>query len=1010
MNINRGAIYDVDSRVTCSGGAVSAFFRMDDEDGMRIDTITNINTPATLLHRRLGGADADAFFHNRVSTRDNNRILRFTARRANFVIEGDEQAGFIRHVGLVGGEASILLDDVTVTTRDHGAGALTNEGQFIALRIDMAQRSFGNVTIRGAVVKSYTAATMSLLRVSRRPNPSGDLQADVESFIVDLQDSEFELEASLGCSSQAVSRVISLEMNERISSSVYMDNVRVVGRNTDLSKLSGGTNTKCDVGGVTGLHLGLSSAVTQLPVQLSRLNVAVSSSWGPTAVVATFFDKIAFLLRDSTLRAVAVGNATAVQTRIVDLPTSMTNSTFALVRVDMSGSTVASPGPCIGGRSGAPSGIATTAVYLYNNTFGACPNGRFPSKHVGLQFSLDSPFESRCNFDAVAKTVLDSSNISDKVTSTKQCNAECQFKYECNSRFGASVVSATGAPDSCQCVCNTPSTKFTTFDARCDPVTMWATPTQEVFAPTVTLTLPERWRTVTHTLIPPSPLTTPAVTHATTAPTILTTGQPTTSRVTTTKPPTTTARPPNTTAVSTTKPPVTQRHHTETLLPTPQPPPVTAAPLIEKPAAKSEAVQNVIAAALPPAAAAGVAATSTSAVAVGGAVNPSAANKGANMANILGTVDCAFSDDSLETSAVEVLWVTELGASEFRYLVGGATTSLAFIYLAYAVQFALYALAKDYYMLRRCAAAFGALVISFMMPNVASYATTMAVHASSSAIQGFAVIAWTLTAAAFFGPLYVVLTRTPGTIPVEDFATLAPNVFYPFLVLADGCRDTTVLLLRLHFFEDLLIALVMGALGGWQPTNIDCGIVTLLMAIVAALHLLYVIIKHPFAEHVDTVFAVVIGGGQLVLAIGTYIVIRTGSGVAALGYLALAMGASFVVQTVVTTAFGVSQFFHRRLKRKLKEQQRKSKAVESALTVPILGAAADAHGSSGSGAAANGWTLPPRPRGGDHVTSSSNVSNGSASAGDGNVTERPRQNPLAHNAIPPPPPVYIDEL
>jgi len=412
--------------------------------------------------------------------------------------------------------------------------------------------------------------------------------------------------------------------------------------------------------------------------------------------------------------------------------------------------------------------------------------------------------------------------------------------------------------------------------------------------------------------------------------------------------------------------------------------------------------------ALPASAAAGVAATGNSAVAVGGAVNPSAANKGANLANIVGTVDCAFSEDSLETSPLEVFVVVAIGTSEFRYLAGGAAVSLAFVYGVMLIQFALFKVARHAGTLRRYTAAFGAMLIAYMMPNVASYCMTMAVHGTTREVQGIAALGFTLLIVSYAGPLYVVLTRMSGVVHVSDIDTQLDNFMYPFLVLVDGCRDTTTVSLRLLFFEDMLVAITMGLIGGWQPIGVSCSVVASLLIVAAVLHLLYILKAHPFRERVDSFFAVVIAVGQLALAGVTLYVIQTRQGVVVMGYLALAMGVSFMLQALCTGVWAMVLYMRRRAAKKLAALKNNNKsAMSDELVVPML----DADDAAAVGAPT---TTGRADRAKASVDASSANQSGQSDGDEGPEVAKP-MNPLLQRDAPappspPPPPPEDDDL
>lgn len=348
----------------------------------------------------------------------------------------------------------------------------------------------------------------------------------------------------------------------------------------------------------------------------------------------------------------------------------------------------------------------------------------------------------------------------------------------------------------------------------------------------------------------------------------------------------------------------------------------------------------VLVAAMSPSSATAVSASSSTAVAVAGAVNPSAANKGANLANILGSVSCQLSSSDLQTSAAQTIITVSIGAGAFRELIGGTVTSLGFVLGIYSWQYLLWKLFRHRRSIRRYSANAGSLLIGFLLPNVASFGTTMAIHGDSSSVRGFAFLAFAGMFTVFAGPLYVVLAKVPSLRHMANADEFVDHALFPYFILAEGAVDTTRLSSRVFFFEDLAVALVLGVIGGWHPDSGSCTVVACLTLVVALLHTAYVC-RRKVISNVDFGFSVLIAVGQDALAVAALVMIQmpdNGVVASATGYLALAMSASFMMQAVISVGMWIQEHRRRRAerleKRALEISQAKSQYQAGLLSLP----------------------------------------------------------------------------
>jgi hypothetical protein len=270
-----------------------------------------------------------------------------------------------------------------------------------------------------------------------------------------------------------------------------------------------------------------------------------------------------------------------------------------------------------------------------------------------------------------------------------------------------------------------------------------------------------------------------------------------------------------------------------------------------------------------PAEAEAVSTASVPAVAIAGMMSPAAANKGANIARIVATVRCGFSDDALVTSALSVFFVVAMGGTKFKHLVGGVFSIFVVIGATFVASVVLHAVAPDYLKLRRVAAMALLLVVSYALPTVSGFVTTILSHATDPGDIAFGAVAAFAVVAMHCVPLFLVVRELPTGAkahfdnPEEQAGESRWYVLYMF---ADGCRDSCRMLVRLMFFEDILSAGVMAVIAGIMPEGGDCLVIAILVLAVAVVHMAYIFAVRPYDGRVETVFSVLISVGQSLLA------------------------------------------------------------------------------------------------------------------------------------------------
>jgi hypothetical protein len=307
-----------------------------------------------------------------------------------------------------------------------------------------------------------------------------------------------------------------------------------------------------------------------------------------------------------------------------------------------------------------------------------------------------------------------------------------------------------------------------------------------------------------------------------------------------------------------------------------------------------------------PEAAEALAVTSVVAVsATGFAGTPTAANKALNVARIAGAVRCGFHDDALETSAMEVFIVVAVGATKFRYLIGGVITNTAFLVGFAALSLLLHRVAPASLKARRAAAKAWHVLVSYTLATTVGFITKIFFHSDDWGhiiFGGAMAAAWLAT---YLWALFMVVRRLP-TGAAERFddpeQQAGGQPLYAVYMFADGCRDSRRMRLRVFFFEDVIAAALMSFVASVMPAGDGCSQMAWLILAIAALHAAYVIGLRPYDDPVETAFSIAIGVGQVVLAaavVWATSVAENSAALTAVGVVALGLFIVFFAQLLI---------------------------------------------------------------------------------------------------------------
>jgi hypothetical protein len=148
-------------------------------------------------------------------------------------------------------------------------------------------------------------------------------------------------------------------------------------------------------------------------------------------------------------------------------------------------------------------------------------------------------------------------------------------------------------------------------------------------------------------------------------------------------------------------------------------------------------------------------------------------------------------------------------------------------------------------------------------------------------------------------------------------------------------RDVRDPLVLLSYFEDLGIAMAMSVAASLKIPGVDCRIVATLLSLLAVLHLVYLGRKKPFRPRIDSAFAYAVSFLQAVVALAVVGSLFRPSSSQIVGYLALALGLSFMAQTVVMLGWTLVQLRRRKQSALRRARKRERQSLEHALLVPI---------------------------------------------------------------------------
>ena len=343
---------------------------------------------------------------------------------------------------------------------------------------------------------------------------------------------------------------------------------------------------------------------------------------------------------------------------------------------------------------------------------------------------------------------------------------------------------------------------------------------------------------------------------------------------------------------------------------------------------------------LPGRAAEAVTGAATTAAVAGAAASPTSATKAANLQNLVGAIECEFDmeDDSV-ANAAEVLIPWKLGNSTFGGI-SGPVVSCSVIVTGYtAGTFALGKWAPQYKRLRLGLALVGTLVVGFFLPSIAGMSSLVMVHADSMTDRFVGFGGAATVAGVFATTLYTINREVLGHVPVgPDGKHRLPGIdtqSFGFRYYYDVARDMDWAW-SVHFFhEDLGVALLMAVISSIKLDGIGCSVIAGILALIALLHVAYLVYVRPFRTKVDTALALGVGALQAVVALAVLgATFSKERWLGVVGYTSLALGMMFFVQAIVMMVWTFVLFRRRRNRKHLGKPQGATAGNDAAKPAP----------------------------------------------------------------------------
>jgi hypothetical protein len=319
-------------------------------------------------------------------------------------------------------------------------------------------------------------------------------------------------------------------------------------------------------------------------------------------------------------------------------------------------------------------------------------------------------------------------------------------------------------------------------------------------------------------------------------------------------------------------------------------------------------------------------------------------------------VDCEFTDDDTEPSYLDLPIQTAFGTGNFSAFAGSALAS-TFIFLVIpsalltAIAFAARRWPAEVHRLapfqRRIVSNVVFMALGYMGPNICYSFVLVAAHDGnpyenlSVIVAGLIVLVIIITIVHVlrrFAAFFRTVSAAHGALESRElvFENTVPSsmMFESFGTTFDAARSTAGIV-RVYFLEELLTSILLQSLSGIRPRSGLCGPVAVSMAVVAAFHVLYLLLVRPYASKLELGFSVV-GAVLLLVLLAVVINLINGSGflLSSLAVVTLMENILFFVQMVVMAVAVLASQHKKRLEQHW-EVDLPMKDVAESLLLPI---------------------------------------------------------------------------
>ena len=542
----------------------------------------------------------------------------------------------------------------------------------------------------------------------------------------------------------------------------------------------------------------------------------------------------------------------------------------------------------------------------------------------------------RCNRvdDAVVSTASFPAVLGAGAPTVLGCGV-CDREIDCNPAFTVGVSGVSPLNCACECEPVPPARRgYVRYDERCNRYERVATATRHISA-SVSQWKRTTSRTTTESLPAPDPTDTSTDT---------TSG---TTTATTTEVPVASSPQTTTTSEAATTP---QRPVPATTVSPPSPSPLTPAPLRRartytlsrsmtrkraklrivrrtKSATLALIVQETFApaprslaqsleAVMPAALGEAVASTSSASVAAAGAISPAAANKGANMANVLSILDCAFDpDNDLDPPPLEAMFPLSIGKSAYRRVVGPLLMQSCFLLLS-TILVCILSMAGRLKRLRRVYGAFHGVAMGLLLPTLSGYTTLVVCHAETFERLFFGAVGVVAICISLGIPLYFTLKHARGSPimyaggdavhgAVEKIRWPRPSTAaFGFYFVVQPLKDSRSIPVLLAYFEDISAAIAIAIVANSKPPAAGaCIWLAVSVTTLTAAHMVYVFVVRPYLDRVDSICCYVVASLQCLLAVLTVVSIYRPRALQFVGVTSLTLSLTFFMQLAASLMF-----------------------------------------------------------------------------------------------------------